>query len=49
MGWITTYAAIAAGEIDLVTSAVRDLTGHEPRRLEEVLRADPNARAHLAA
>jgi len=32
-GWVTTYAAIARGELDLVTDHVEHLTGHPPRGL----------------
>jgi NAD(P)H dehydrogenase (quinone) len=32
-GWITTYVAIANGELDLVTDHVQRLTGHPPRGL----------------
>ncbi|MDO4918404.1 NAD(P)H-binding protein [Kocuria sp.] len=36
--WISTYTAIASGELAEVTDHVRELTGHEPRSLEDVLR-----------
>jgi len=36
-GWVTTYAAIAAGELDLVTDAVETLTGHAPTSLADHL------------
>ena len=39
--WVSTYTAIAAGELDAVTPDVRDLTGHEPRDLRTVLRSLP--------
>jgi NAD(P)H dehydrogenase (quinone) len=48
-GWVTTYAAIATGEMDVVSPAVRDLTGHDPRPLEEVLRADADGRPDVVA
>lgn len=32
-GWVTSYAAIATGEMDVVTDAVRQLAGHEPMSL----------------
>ena len=38
-GWISTYTAIAAGELDVVTDHVARLTGHEPVSLHEFLRA----------
>jgi uncharacterized protein YbjT (DUF2867 family) len=36
--WVSTYTAIAAGELATVSSAVADLTGHPARTLAEVLR-----------
>jgi NAD(P)H dehydrogenase (quinone) len=38
-GWVTSYAAIATGEMDVVTDAVRQLAGHEPMTLEGFLAA----------
>lgn len=35
--WISTYTAIAAGEVAEVSDDVRRLTGHAPRTLEEAL------------
>jgi uncharacterized protein YbjT (DUF2867 family) len=37
--WVSTYTAIAAGELAAVSSAVPELTGHPARTLAEVLRA----------
>ncbi|HWD82885.1 MAG TPA: SDR family oxidoreductase [Kribbella sp.] len=37
-GWVTSYAAIASGEMGHVSTAVKDLTGHEPISLEEYVR-----------
>ncbi|WP_432497321.1 NAD(P)H-binding protein [Kineococcus gypseus] len=37
-GWVSSYAAVAAGELDVVTDVVQRLTGHPPRTLEDVLR-----------
>jgi len=37
--WVSTYTAIAAGELAEVTSWVRDITGHAPRDLRKVLRS----------
>lgn len=37
--WVSTYTAIKAGELDVVTSAVGDLTGTPARSLREHLRA----------
>ncbi|WP_432510128.1 SDR family oxidoreductase [Kineococcus sp. SYSU DK001] len=36
-GWVSTYTAIAAGELDVVTDAVRTVTGRPARTLEDVL------------
>jgi uncharacterized protein YbjT (DUF2867 family) len=38
-GWVTSYAAIASGELSQVSTAVRDITGLEPTGLEEYVRA----------
>ncbi len=37
--WVSTYAAIAAGEFAATSTAVRDVTGHAPLSLERVLAA----------
>jgi hypothetical protein len=37
-GWVTSYAAIATGEMNVVTDNVRVLTGHEPIGVSEFLR-----------
>jgi uncharacterized protein YbjT (DUF2867 family) len=36
-GWVTSYAAIAVGEMDAVTTAVADLAGHEPMSFHDFL------------
>jgi len=46
-GWVTTYAAVAAGELDVVSDDVRRLTGREPMSLEQMLEAHPESWAHL--
>jgi NAD(P)H dehydrogenase (quinone) len=46
-GWVTSYAAIAAGELDVVTDTVERLAGHEPLTLPEFLEAHPDSWAHL--
>ncbi len=46
-GWITSYAAIAAGELDAVSDAVDDLAGHAPMTLAEFLRRYPESYRHL--
>lgn len=35
--WVSTYTAIAAGEVSEVTSDVKNITGREPRSLEDFL------------
>jgi NAD(P)H dehydrogenase (quinone) len=47
-GWVTTYAAIAAGELDVVSDAVQRLTGHPPATLSDYLAAHPEDWRHLA-
>lgn len=47
-GWVTTYAAIAAGELDVVTDTVERLAGHPPWSVREWLRAHPESCAHIA-
>ena len=46
-GWVTSYTAIAAGELDVVTDVVARLAGHEPMTLAELLEAQPESWAHL--
>ena len=48
-GWVTSYAAIAAGEVDVTSDAVRRLAGHEPITLAEYLRDHPRALDHVTA
>lgn len=40
-GWISSYLAIAAGELEPVADTVQNLTGHPPTGLEEFLTANP--------
>ena len=46
-GWVTSYRAIAAGEMSRVTDVVPTLTGHPARTVAEHLRAHPEDWAHL--
>ena len=48
-GWVTSYRAIAAGELAAVTDVVPSLTGHPARSVAEHLRAHPEDWAHLRA
>jgi uncharacterized protein YbjT (DUF2867 family) len=42
-GWVTSYQAIANGEMETVSTAVETLTGHRPRSVEDFLRANPSS------
>jgi NAD(P)H dehydrogenase (quinone) len=46
-GWVSSYLAIAAGELATVTDVVPRLTGHPARTVAEHLRAHPEDWAHL--
>jgi NAD(P)H dehydrogenase (quinone) len=46
-GWVTTYAAIAAGELDVVSDTVTTVAGHPPMDLAEFLRRNPASYRHL--
>jgi uncharacterized protein YbjT (DUF2867 family) len=46
-GWVTSYTAIAAGEMDVVSDTVGELTGHAPMGLAEFLRRYPESYRHL--
>jgi NAD(P)H dehydrogenase (quinone) len=46
-GWVTSYLAIAAGELSTVTDVVPTVTGHPARTVAEHLRAHPEDWAHL--
>ena len=46
-GWISTYTAIAAGELEVVTEDVETLTGHAPVPVRDWLRAHPESLRHL--
>jgi uncharacterized protein YbjT (DUF2867 family) len=46
-GWVTSYLAIAAGELATVTDVVERLTGRPARSVTEHLRAHPEDWAHL--
>jgi NAD(P)H dehydrogenase (quinone) len=46
-GWVTSYLAIAAGELATVTDVVPRLTGHPARTVAEHLHAHPEDWAHL--
>ena len=48
-GWVTSYSAIATGELDVVSDTVARLTGHPPMDLRAYLAANPDAVSHLGA
>jgi len=45
--WISTYTAVAAGELDVVTDTVERLTGHAPATLADYVREHPESLAHV--
>jgi NAD(P)H dehydrogenase (quinone) len=47
--WISTYTAIATGELATVTDTVARLTGREPQTLAEFVRAHPDCLDHVRA
>ena len=48
-GWVTSYLAVALGELDVVSDTVSRLTGRAPQSLPEYLDAHPEDWAHLRA
>lgn len=46
-GWVTSYVAMANGDLDVVSDAVRELTGHAPAMFAEFLRRHPESYRHL--
>jgi uncharacterized protein YbjT (DUF2867 family) len=46
-GWVTSYVAIATGEMDVVSDAVPRIAGHRAQDLAGWLQANPQAWAHL--
>jgi uncharacterized protein YbjT (DUF2867 family) len=48
-GWVTSYAAIAAGELERVSGDVERLTGLRPRSLPDFLGEHPESLRHLLA
>jgi uncharacterized protein YbjT (DUF2867 family) len=47
-GWVTTYQAIANGELATVSGDVERITGRRPIGLADFLRAHPTSYSHLA-
>jgi NAD(P)H dehydrogenase (quinone) len=48
-GWVTSYTAIAGGQLETVTDGVRRLAGHEPMTLAEYLDAHPESLDHVTS
>jgi NAD(P)H dehydrogenase (quinone) len=46
-GWVTSYAALEAGELVPPSETVREILGRQPRTLADVLREHPETLAHL--
>ncbi len=46
-GWVTSFTAMAAGDFDVVTGTVAELTGTPPMGLPAFLAANPGSYAHL--
>lgn len=46
--WISTYTAIAAGDLAAVSDTVRKIAGHEPQTLSEFLADNPECLDHVA-
>jgi NAD(P)H dehydrogenase (quinone) len=47
-GWVTSYQAIATGELATVTKTVEQVTGRRPQSFADSLAADPHLWSHLA-
>ena len=46
-GWVTSYAAIANGEMNVVSDTVSKLTGHSPMSFSDYLKRYPESYQHL--
>ena len=46
-GWVTSYAALAAGDLEPPSDTVEQILGRPPRSLADVLREHPESMAHL--
>ena len=45
--WVSTYLAIAEGELDLWTESTKNLTGREPQSFERFIAEHPESWAHI--
>jgi NAD(P)H dehydrogenase (quinone) len=46
-GWVTSYVAMANGDMNVVSDTVNDLTGHAPMTFAEFLQRHPESYQHL--
>ncbi|MCW2725497.1 MAG: hypothetical protein JWN35_2418 [Frankiales bacterium] len=46
-GWVSTYSAVATGELDVESNAVREVTGHDPAGVRDFLDLNPASWQHL--
>ena len=47
--WVSTYVAIATGELSVVSHTVQALTGHAPQTLADYVRQHPESYQHITA
>ena len=47
--WVSTYVAIATGEMSVVSHTVQALTGHAPQTLTDYVRRHPESYQHITA
>ena len=47
--WVSTYVAIATGEMSIVSHTVQALTGHAPQTLADYIRRHPESYQHVTA
>lgn len=45
--WVSTYLAIAEGELDIVTESTKNLTGHDPESFEHFVVEHPESWSHV--
>jgi NAD(P)H dehydrogenase (quinone) len=45
--WVSTYLAVAEGELDVLTESTKLLTGHEPTSFEKFVAEHPETWAHI--
>ena len=46
-GWVTSYVAMANGDLNVVSDAILELTGHAPATFAEFLSRHPESYRHL--